>query len=156
MNANTPGQSKARALRQHGTLNPRPGGVRGELFTGEFFDPADMMQVKYEMLRAVQQDGRPITEATAEFGLSRPVFYRAKEDLEQEGLAGLLPRKRGPKAPHKLSTEVLDYIRQLTRQDKRPRPQNVRDKVGAKFDIHVHTRTIRRAMERLQKKGHRP
>jgi hypothetical protein len=45
-------QDKRKTLRQQGTLNPRPQDVRHALFLdSDFFDPDDMVQVKYEMLR---------------------------------------------------------------------------------------------------------
>jgi hypothetical protein len=69
---------KQAALRQHGTLNPRPQDVRHALFQGsDFFDPDDMVQVKYEMLRQVNVDNRPVSQAAHEFGFSRPSFYQA-------------------------------------------------------------------------------
>src|ERR1700677_699095 len=52
--AKTRTSRKTEALRQHGSLNPHPEAVRHELFqSSEFFDPADLVQVKYEMLRQV-------------------------------------------------------------------------------------------------------
>jgi hypothetical protein len=40
---------KQMALQQHGTLNPRPQDVRHLLFQhSDFFDPSDLLQVKYE------------------------------------------------------------------------------------------------------------
>jgi transposase len=149
------GRRRTGDLRRNGTLNPRPDCIRNELFSGEFFDPDDMMQVKYEMLRAVEHDGRSITEATAEFGLSRPVFYRVRRDFEAAGLAGLLPRKRGPKNPRKLSPEVLEFISAQMTGNKRIRTQELRDRIEAKFGAQVHTRTVRRAMLRGEKGGHR-
>lgn len=66
---------KQTALRQHGTLNPRPQDVRHSLFqNSDFFDPDDMIQVKYEMLRQVHVDHRPVSQAAREFGFSRPSF----------------------------------------------------------------------------------
>ena len=45
-------QQKRQILRQTGTLNPRADQVTDELFSGsDFFDPNDLLQVKYEMLR---------------------------------------------------------------------------------------------------------
>src|SRR5215471_19313108 len=42
--------AKREALRQQGTLNPRPDEVTDELFAARsFFDPRDLVQVKYEM-----------------------------------------------------------------------------------------------------------
>jgi hypothetical protein len=40
-------------------LNPSPERVTDELFQ-EFFDPRDLVQVKYEMLRRVQTEGQPV------------------------------------------------------------------------------------------------
>src|SRR5215831_14920616 len=92
---------KQKALRHHGTLNPRPQDVRHALFQdSDFFDPEDMTQVKYEMLRQVRVDKRPISQAAHEFGFSRPSFYMANAAFEQAGLAGLLPLKRGPRRGH--------------------------------------------------------
>ena len=46
---------KSKALRRHGALHPQPGGVRDGLFqNNEFFDPHDLVQVKYEMIRRVR------------------------------------------------------------------------------------------------------
>jgi hypothetical protein len=47
-------QQKRQTLRRHGTLNPQPESVTHPLFQdSEFFDPDDLLQVKYEMLRQV-------------------------------------------------------------------------------------------------------
>jgi len=49
---------KSRALQQAGSLHPHPEQVKDELFlTHPFFDPRDLVQVKYEMLRRVQSEG---------------------------------------------------------------------------------------------------
>jgi hypothetical protein len=43
-----------------------------------FFDPDDLLQVKYEMLREVRMEQRPVAQTAREFGLSRPSFYQAQ------------------------------------------------------------------------------
>ena len=49
-----PEQTKRSFLRRQGTLNPRPREVTHEIFQeSEFFDPEDLLQVKYEMHRLV-------------------------------------------------------------------------------------------------------
>ena len=93
-----PADPKTTSLRRHGALNPRPQAVRDELFVaGGFFDRRDLVQVRYEMLRRVLIEGRPISETATRFGVSRPTYYAASASFEGEGLCGLLPRKRGPK-----------------------------------------------------------
>ena len=50
---------KLAILRQSHTLHPHPEEVRDPLFTSgsPFFDPRDLVQVKYELLRRVRVDG---------------------------------------------------------------------------------------------------
>src|SRR6202051_4851849 len=66
-----------------------------------------LVQLKYQTIRAVEVDGRPIAQAALDSGLSRPTIYEARENFRQEGIEGLLPEKRGPKNPRKLKPEVL-------------------------------------------------
>ena len=89
---------KRQVLRQTGTLNPRPDRVADELFGGsDFFDPNDLLQVKYEMLRRVRQDDFTVRQAAQLFGFSRPSFYQAQEAFTRGGLGALVPQKRGPR-----------------------------------------------------------
>jgi hypothetical protein len=77
---------KLRALRQSRTLHPHPEQVRDPLFTSgsPFFDPRDLVQVKYELLRRVRVDGYAVSQATALFALSRPTFYAAQSAWVRE------------------------------------------------------------------------
>jgi hypothetical protein len=52
------------------------------------------VQVKYEMLRRVQAEGKSVTDASAGFGFSRPSFYQALSAFERDGLAGLVSSAR--------------------------------------------------------------
>ena len=76
----------------------------------EFFDPRDLVQVKYEMIRRVRTDDGTVAGAVQSFGFSRPSFYQAHAAFEQEGLMGLVPKKRGPRTRHKLGSEVMAFI----------------------------------------------
>ena len=144
---------KVGALQQQGTLNPRSREVRDELFLeGGFFDPRDLVQVKYEMLRQVQADGKPITDAAAAFGFSRPSFYQARSAFEQDGLAGLVPRKRGPKQAHKLTAEVMQFLAEVRAQEPSIRPPELAQLIRERFGTTVHPRSIERSLRRHQKK----
>src|SRR5215813_12531675 len=95
-------KSKHDALRHNGSLNPHPDVVADPLFrTDDFFDSDDLVQVKYEMLRRVRVDKQSVSQSASAFGFSRPTFYQAHEDFQRDGLAGLLPEKRGPRQGHK-------------------------------------------------------
>jgi transposase len=144
---------KRDALRRTGALNPHPDVVVDPLFrTGDFFDPDDLIQVKYEMLRRVKVDKQPVSQSASAFGLSRPTFYQAEEDFQRDGLAGLLPEKRGPRHGHKLTADVLDFVVQLRASDPSIRLLAVVAAIQQRFAITVHPRSIERALGRQEKK----
>ena len=89
---------KAEELAASRTLNPRPEAVSIEGFrSAEFFDARDLVQVKYEMVRRVEADGVLVSAAAGAFGFSRQSYYSAARALADEGLAGLVPAKPGPR-----------------------------------------------------------
>src|SRR5216117_689819 len=93
---------KTLELKRTGTLNPRPDSVADTLFKeNPFFDPKDLLQVRYEMLRRHSVEGLSIVAVATNFGVSRPTVYQAQSAFEQAGLSGLLPKHRGPKEGHK-------------------------------------------------------
>ncbi len=144
---------KIEALREQAVLNKRPERVRDKLFVEhDFFDARDLMQVKYEMVRRVQADGASVSEAAEAFGFSRPSFYQAQELLRVQGLAGLLPKKRGPRSAHKLSAEVVEYVEQVRAQEPSVTAHQLADHVERRFGIRVHARSVERALERVKKK----
>src|SRR4029079_624307 len=129
---------KLRTLRQQGTLNPRPKAVRDELFLqDDFFDPRDLVQVKYEMLRRVRTEGKSVTDAAANFGFSRPSFYQAQSAFEQDGLAGLAPHKRGPKQAYKLTEEVLTFIGEVRQKEPSIRLADLVKRIQERFGTRV-------------------
>ena len=57
-------------MEAHGAAHPHPQTVADPLFhDSAFFDPNDLVQVKYEMLRSVEKDGRAVAEAAEAFGV---------------------------------------------------------------------------------------
>jgi len=144
---------KTAALRQYGSLNPRPEGVGSDLFrTYDFFDPKDLVQVKYEMLRQVSVERGSVTEAAAQFGLSRPSFYEAQTAFQQDGLVGLLPEKRGPRRAHKLSEEIMEFLQKEKSDDPNLSGAALAEKLWKERRLRVHRRSIERALARREKK----
>ena len=138
---------KVRALLEEGTLNPEPGKVQDPKFQdGEFFDPRDIVQVKYEMLRRVSVENASVTSATEEYSVSRPTYYQTKASFEGAGIAGLVPRKRGPRGPHKLQGAVLAFIQKQLVAGEPIRARELAKLIRQKFDLDVHPRTIERAV----------
>jgi len=147
-------RKKEDALRANGTFNPRAGGVSDPLFGKEgFFDARDLVQVKYEMLRRVREDGMTVARAAAAFGFSRVAFYEIQRAWQREGVGGLLPRPRGPRHAHKLTEEVMEYVRAAQSEDATLRASALVTLVRQRFGVEVHPRSIARALARQPKKG---
>jgi transposase len=145
--------AKHRALIDSGTFNRHADTVRDPVFQdSDFFDPHDLVQVRYEMLRRVHIDGHSIAQTVAQFGLTRPTFYKLQADFHRAGLAGLLPAKRGPHGPHKLTAEIWRYVEQ-TRQEQPDRSTTeLVALIQQQFGVQVHPRTVERALARSKKK----
>ena len=145
---------KNETLRKDRALNPHPEHVTDEIFGPlEFFDPRDLVQVKYEMLRRVHQDGWSVAQAARTFGFSRNALYRAQAAFQQEGLTGLLRERPGPRQAHKFTGEVMDFIEQALSQDSSLTTVKLRQMIQERFGISVHRRSIERSLTRHQKKG---
>lgn len=153
MKPRTKTSPKLRALRESGTVNPGADAVLDPAFaSGEFFDPHDLVQVRYEMLRRVRTEGQSITDTVARFGITRPTFYKALADFDRAGLVGLLPAKRGPHGPHKITDEVHTFIEQERVKDPTLDGPALVLRVEKKFGLAVHRRTVERALVRSKKK----
>ncbi len=139
---------RRQALSAQGAIHPHPETVADPLFRDSaFFDPNDLVQVKYEMLRSVQTEGRAVVEAAEAFGLSRPVFYVTQELFQREGLPGLLPRKRGPKRPHKLNDEALSVLAKAIEEAGRIlKGEELAALLAQRCGVEAHPRSILRRL----------
>lgn len=143
---------KTSELRRTGTLNPRPSAVSDSLFKeNPFFDPKDLLQVRYEMLRRHSVEGVSIVDVASTFGVSRPTVYQAQAGFQKGGLSGLLPKHRGPKEGHKLSAEVVAYVRTLRAADSGLTTVACIQAVQGNFGITVHRRSLERALASKKK-----
>lgn len=143
-----------RSLLRRGSRNPRPERVQDPLFAeNPFFDPDDLVQVKYEMLRRVRVDGQSVAAAAALLGFSRPAFYEAHQRFEAEGLPGLFSKRPGPKSGHKLSEEVVDFLASILEEEPDVKTADLVRRVEQRFKLRVHPRSVERAMARRGKKN---
>lgn len=147
--------AKRQELRRHHALNPRPEAVRDPCFLSDnpFFDPGDLVQVKYEMLRRVREEGQRVSETSAAFGFSRPSFYQAQAAFQESGLPGLVPERPGPKRAHKLSEPVLGLLEEALAQEPSLTSAALCQLLKERLGLSVHPRSIERALARRPKKG---
>jgi transposase len=142
---------KAKQLAESRTLNPHPEAVQDAQFgSSEFFDAADLVQVKYEMVRRVEVDGAAVNAAARSFGFSRQSYYTAAAALSAGGLPALVPAKPGPRRAHKLDDRVLDHLDSLRATDPSLRSGQLAQAVLDRFGISVHPRSVERALARRE------
>jgi transposase len=154
VNRSHPSQDKLEALRERHALNDHPEKVSDRLFVsgGDFFDPRDLVQVKYEMLRRVRKEDQSVAKTAAAFGFSRPSFYRTQRAFEVEGLPGLLPERPGPRRGHKLTPEVVTFLGQVIDKEPQLGPKELAARIQAQFNLVVHPRSVQRTLARRSKK----
>jgi len=156
--AETQFDDKASALRRSHAFNPRSQTVGDSAFTSSgntFFDARDLVQVKYEMLRRVREDGQAVSHAAANFGFSRPAFYQAQAVFDAEGLPGLVPQRPGPKRAHKFSEEIVDRLEQALEANPAMNSAQLAQRLEEQLGLRVHRRSVERALGRRKKGAQR-
>ena len=145
MDAPPPSQDTPSEFSRH----PHPERVADQNFQAHrpFFNPEDLVQVKYEMLRAHHVDGMPVRQAARRYGLSRQTFYLVDAAFRAARLLGLLPGRPGPKGPRKVTPEMAEFIRAQWRAHPRMDLAALAAAAAARFGIQVHPRTIRRLVQ---------
>lgn len=150
-----PPDAKLAALKASGTLNRNPQAVVDPLFRDSgFFDPHDLLQVRYEMVRRHRAEAVPVVNTAQLFGVSLPTAYQADAAFEAEGIGGLLPKRRGPKQGHKLTPEILSHI--VQRQRERPdwRTVDLLAELRRVFGLTIHRRSLERVLRGKKKSRH--
>jgi len=150
-----PEQDKGKAdyLKESGTFNPNASSVKDELFVDNaFFDPHDIVQVKYEMLRRVSKKECSVKDAVRLFGMSRQYYYKLKAAFDQGGMTGLMPSKRGPRGAFKVKDEIVGFIESILTEDPDLTNQQIAQKVEDQFKVTLHPRTIERKRKGQKKR----
>lgn len=147
-------KDKRERLRRSGTLNPHPERVRDPAFlSSAFFDPLDLLQVRYEMVRLVRLGKATLAEAAARFGVSRPTCFRAAKAFSESGLQGLVPAPRGPRGPHKVSAEIVRFVEDYRAEHGPAGARKLVPLIAERFGVQLHPRGLERALARVSKKS---
>ena len=142
---------KVMNLEASGTRNRHPERIRSRRFRdGGFFDPRDLLQVRYEMVR---NDGNaPLASVAAEFGVSVPTCVRLRRSFREGGLQALVPRRRGPRQAHKITDEILDFIAAYKSEHGKVGARRLVPVIEERFGVSLHPRSITKALERERSK----
>ena len=137
--------AKKEILITNGTFNKNHEKVKNIKFkTTPFYDPMDIVQVKYEMLKAAAEDVRGIARIADEFGFSRASFYNIKAVFDKEGLSAFVTGRTGPRKPYKLTDEYQEYIDRYISQNPKASSSEITEKLKKDKGIGISKRTVER------------
>lgn len=151
-------QQKRLFLEKEGFLNPKPDRIVHPLFkTLSFFDPLDLPQVRYELLRCARGGECSVLAACEEFGFSREYFYKLDRTFMERGYVALLGSQVGRRPLIALNQEIVSYV--VMEKMKRPKASGdeLRKEIEKLYKVECSTRTVERVIEKagLGKKGTR-
>ena len=133
-------------LRKSGTLNPHPERIFDPLFSNSsFFDSRDLLQVRYEMIRA-HTSATTLKEIATRFGVSIATCVCLKRDYRKGGLQALVPRRRGPQGPHKITLEMVEFAENYRAVHGPTSVRKLAALINEQFEVHIHFSGLHRAL----------
>lgn len=145
---------KRQALRRAKLLNPRAAQVHSPLFQRlSFFDREDKLQVKYEMLRSHEVDAVPILRTAEQFGYTRQGFYQIQRAFRDEGMGGLLDKKRGRKGPLKCTPQVVAFLVREKQVQPDLSGRELAERLLQQRGLEVHRRTVEKVVAGMVRPG---
>ena len=104
-------ESKRVFLEKERLINPKPERVSHPLFeTPDFFDPFDLPEVRYEMIRSVRVEKMAVAQACKLFGFSREYFCKLERALMTRVYIAMLGSTMGRRPIIALNQEIVNFI----------------------------------------------
>jgi transposase len=141
--------NKRDILLENGTFNRYYSKVTESRFINDdFYDPRDLAQVKYEMLRIARESQESIGEIIVKFGFSRAGFYKIKKAFEREGFSSFVSNKSGPRSSWKLTDEHRCFIDDYISKKPHASSNEIAAALKAERGLEISKRTIERYRSR--------
>ncbi len=143
-------QQKIDFLKSEGLLNQRPERVAHPLFeASDFFDPLDLPQVRYELLRAARAEDRSVAKACRLFGFSREYFYRLERTFAQRGYVALLGSTKGRRPVIALNQEIVSFVVHRKLEEPKLSGEDLRKEILQLYKVDCSRRTVERIIEKV-------
>jgi len=145
--------AKQDVLLENGTYNRKYADVKEQRFIDDdFYDPHDLAQVKYEMLRTARESKESIEEITIRYGFSRAGFYKIKNSFDEQGVSAFVSNKTGPRNAWKLTRECQRFIDSYLLESPDTSSADIASILKTERGLEVSKRTVERYRNR--KSGH--
>lgn len=143
-------EEKIKFLKKEGLLNQKPDRISHSLFKiHDFFDPLDLLQVRYEMLRSVKVDGYPVAKVCRTFGFSREYYYKLWRMFLERGFVGLLGAPQGRRPLIALNQELVNFIIHKKLENPKLPSKKICKQIINIYHIECSTRTVERIIEKF-------
>ena len=149
-------KSKRAFLKNEGLLNTKPQRVSHPLFeTLDFFDPSDLPQIRYEMVRAARVEKMSVAAACKLFGFSREYFYKLERAFMARGYVAMLGSTMGRRPIIALNQEIINFVTHRKIQEPRISGESLHKEIEKIYKVTCSIRTVERIVEKLglSKKG---
>ena len=145
--------SKIDALKSTESYNEHHENVKAPLFSDDiFYDPSDIVQVRYEMLRGVREHYISVEEALKLYGISRGTYYNAKESFEKGGVVALVRVKPGPKG-NRIDPKAESCIYAYLSEHPKAKAPEICKRVLSSTGITVSESTMRRFVKSIREQS---
>jgi len=137
-------------LKKEGLLNPKPDRIIHPLFnTHDFFNPLDLPQVRYEMLRCARAREQSVSGACKAFGFSREYFYRLERNFMRQGYSALLGSQVGRRPLILLNQEIVSFIVLEKIRNSKITAGNLLKQIQKRYNVECSIRTVERVIEKV-------
>ena len=144
-------EAKKKFLEQEGLLNPKPERLSHALFkTLDFFDPLDLPQVRYEMIRAARVEKISVTEACRLFGFSREYFYKLERNFMARGYVSVLGSTMGRRPLIALNQEIVNFLVHRKIEEPKLSGEDLRKEIRHLYNVDCSRRTVERIVQKCQ------
>jgi hypothetical protein len=137
-------------LRRARCLHLTPERVQDERFIeqADFFDPKDIVQVKYELLRRCEVEGHDVAPTCLDFGFSRTTYYKVQQAFLDGGLPALMGQPRGRLKPIKVTDVVRGYVIAEKAKDPKLSARNMVAALKERYNVQLSERMIQYVWQR--------
>jgi hypothetical protein len=148
--------TKKQFLQKEGLINPKPERVCYKHFeSNDFFDPMDLPQVRYEMIRTARVENISVANACRLFGFSREYFYKLERKFMKHGFVALLGSQKGRRPLIALNNEIVNFIIHRKVDNPNLSGEDLRKEILKIHKLDCSRRTVERIIEKsgIGKKG---
>ena len=107
--------------------------------------PSDHAAQDLALLLEGETSGRALPEVLAEFGISRTAYSEKMRRFREAGLAGLMPRRPGPRGPWRRTIDVVRFVVCSRLQDPRRSAASIAKELHAQ-GARVSARSVERTL----------